>query len=131
IRTSSRLILLMKRFCLSAAVKKTFVRLVSTRTTSSEPSVTSSSFLGGVGVAWGASSVRRGRPAVCDSDPLCASEAQLKATEIVATISSAPRLLHLLCNNTIAPVILPSRYQRPPCIRAWSAVSCCHVPTLV
>src|SRR5882724_9033957 len=99
-RTSSRLMLLMKRFCLSAAVKKTFVRLVSTRTTSSDASVTSSSFFGGVGVAWGASSVRRGRLAFGDSDLLWASDAQVKATAIVAATSRTKDPLNLLCNNT-------------------------------
>src|SRR6266516_1183903 len=130
-RTSSRLMLLMKRFCRSAAVKKTFVRLVSTRTTSSELIVTSSSFFGGVGVACGTSSVRRGRLAFGDSDPLCANDAQVKATEIVATISSTLKPLHLLCSDTLAPIILLSRYPTPPCIHAWSAVSCCHVRKIV
>src|SRR3981081_396804 len=116
-RTSSRLRLLMKRFCLSAAVKKTFVRLVSTRTTSSELSVMSSSFFGGVGVALGISSVRRGRLEFSDPDPLCANDAQLKGTEIAAAISSAHNALSFLADNTRARVILPSHYPRPPCIR--------------
>src|ERR1043166_6248919 len=64
-RTSSFLKVLTKRFCLSAAVKKMLVRLVSTRTTSSE-STGSSSFFGGVGVAFGGS-LRRGGTTVCES----------------------------------------------------------------
>jgi len=75
---------------------------VSTRTTSSEVSVTSSSFLGGVGVAWGASSVRRGRLEFCDPDLLCASDAQVKATEIATAISSKQTRPKPVRNRTLA-----------------------------
>src|SRR5260221_3260527 len=99
-RRSSRLRLLTKRLCLSAAVKKTFVTLVSTRTTSSEFSVTSSSFFGGVGVACAAPSLRRGRLEFCDCDWLCASDAQVNAAAIVTAITSAHNVLDLLSDKT-------------------------------
>src|SRR5258706_16189289 len=106
-RRSSRLRLLTKRLCLSDAVKKTFVRLVSTRTTSSEFSVTSSSFFGGVGVACGTLSVRRGRLEFCDSGRLWASDVKVKATAIAAANSSAHKVLDLLIDKTLTSVILP------------------------
>src|SRR5229473_8678395 len=86
---SSRLRVDTKRFCLSAAVKRIFVRFVSTRTTSSERRVVSSSvFAGGVGEGWGRFSARRGRLLFCGSVFLAHDPAR-KTTEAVATISKA------------------------------------------
>jgi len=78
---SSFLSVLTKRFCLSAAVKKILVRFVSTRTTSSELSVTSSSGFFGVGLGWATGSTAR-------AAPFCASEPREKLAACAIPINS-------------------------------------------
>src|SRR5260221_4984730 len=121
---SSRLRVDTKRFCLSAAVKITLVRFVSTRTTSSECSVVSSSgFAGGVGEGGGEFSARRGRLSFCGS-VFCARDPATKTAAAGAMISrdnSAQR--NSFEYDIPDPIISSSRYLRRLCNPSWYAAS--------